>query len=211
MRTSVLIYEDNPDFREAIVQLLKSSENYVCVGAFSNCNNVVNEVKSLNPQVVLMDIEMNGMSGIEAVSLIRSFNKAVKIIILTVFDDNKNVINAICAGASGYLLKKYCFEKLFISIAEVLEGGAPMSANVAKMVIDHVAGGVFTSPEKFDLTAREKEILGDLVKGYSYKMIASSLHISFETVKTHIRNVYEKLHVHNQSEAVAKALKNRIV
>jgi DNA-binding NarL/FixJ family response regulator len=211
MKTTVVIYEDNRDFREALMQLINTSENFTCIGAFYHCNNVATDIKLLKPLVILMDIDMHGMDGIEAVQVIRTFNKEVKIIILTVFDDNKNVINAICAGASGYLLKKYCFEKLFSSIAEVLEGGAPMSANIARMVIDHVAASNFAAAEKFDLTAREKDILSGLVKGYSYKMIAASLHISFETVKSHIRNVYEKLHVHNQSEAVAKALKNRIV
>jgi len=211
MKTSVVIFEDNGDFREALVQLINTSGNFTCTGAFTNCNNVSADIKLLKPQVILMDIDMNGMTGIEAVRVIRTFDAGVKIIILTVFDDNKNVIDAICAGASGYLLKKYCFEKLFSSIAEVLDGGAPMSANIARMVIDHVAAGNFAAAEKFDLTAREKDILSGLVKGYSYKMIASSLHISFETVKSHIRNIYEKLHVHNQSEAVAKALKNRIV
>jgi DNA-binding NarL/FixJ family response regulator len=211
MKTSVVICEDNGDFRDALVQLLNASENFTCIGAFHNCLNVAQDIKELKPQVILMDIDMNGMTGIEGVKIIRSFDTEVKIIILTVFDDNKNVIDAICAGASGYLLKKYSFEKLFGSITEVLEGGAPMSANIARMVIDHVAAGNFSATEKFDLTAREKDILTGLVKGYSYKMIASSLHISFETVKSHIRNIYEKLHVHNQSEAVAKALKNRIV
>jgi DNA-binding NarL/FixJ family response regulator len=154
---------------------------------------------------------MPGRSGIEAVRLIRQVDKTVKIIMLTVFDDNQNVIAAICAGASGYLLKKYCFEKLFGSIAESLAGGAPLSANIARMVLDHVVQSSPSTLEKYDLTEREKEILNNLVKGFSYKMIAGSLNISFETVKSHIRNIYEKLHVHNQSEAVAKALKNKIV
>jgi DNA-binding NarL/FixJ family response regulator len=211
MKTGVVIYEDNGDFREALVQLINTSEHLTCIGAFYNCNNVAQDIKLLKPRVILMDIDMNGMTGIEAVNVVRGFDKEVKIIILTVFDDNRNVINAICAGASGYLLKKYSFEKLFSSIAEVLDGGAPMSANIARMVIDHVAGGSSSTAEKFDLTTREKEILNDLVKGLSYKMIAASLNISFETVKSHIRNIYEKLHVHNQSEAVAKAIKNRIV
>jgi DNA-binding NarL/FixJ family response regulator len=158
-----------------------------------------------------MDIDMPGRNGIEAVRLIRGVDKEVKIIMLTVFDDNKNVIAAICAGASGYLLKKYCFEKLFSAIAESLSGGAPLSANIARMVLDYLAQNNTGVTEKFNLTTREKEILNDLVKGLSYKMIAGALNISFETVKSHIRNIYEKLHVHNQSEAVAKALKNRIV
>ena len=211
MKTSVVICEDNNDFREALVHLINASEHYYCPGAFYNCNNIAEDVKRLTPQVILMDIDMNGMNGIEAVQVIRTFDRDVKIIMLTVFDDNKNVINAICAGASGYLLKKYCFEKLFSSIDEVMEGGAPMSANIARMVINHVASGNFIVTEKYDLTEREKELLSDLVKGYSYKMIASAHHISFETVKSHIRNIYEKLQVHNQSEAVAKAIKNRIV
>jgi len=194
------------------VQLINTSDDYSCSGAFNNCNNVIDDVKTLNPDVILMDIDMNGRSGIEAVRLIREFNSEVKIIILTVFDDNKNVIDAISAGASGYLLKKYSFDKLFTAIAEVLDGGAPMSSNIARMVLEHVASNSsFITTEKYELTAREKDILTALVKGYSYKMIASSLFISFETVKTHIRNIYEKLHVHSQSEAVAKALKNRIV
>ena len=211
MKSSLIIYDDNNDFREAIVQLINSSEHYTCSGAFYDCTDVVNNVTSLKPQIILMDIDMPERNGIEAVRLIREIDKEVKIIMLTVFDDNKNVMNAICAGASGYLLKKYTFEKLFEAIEEVLQGGAPMSSNVARMVLDHIASNTFMSTEEYHLTPREKEILTHLVKGYSYKMIAGTLKISFETVKTFIRKIYEKLQVHNQSEAVAKALKNRIV
>jgi len=211
MKTGIVIYEDNSDFREAVVQLINTSENYFCAGAFYKSNDVLKEVQSLKPQVILMDIDLPGRNGIEAVQLIRTFDKEVKIIMLTVFDDNKNVLSAICAGASGYLLKKYSFEKLFDAIEEVLHGGAPMSANIARMVLEHVASNDFVGTEEYHLTTREKEILTQLVKGYSYKMIAGALNISFETVKTFIRRIYEKLQVHNQSEAVAKALKNRIV
>ena len=211
MKTSIVIYEDNIDFREAIVQLINTSENYFCAGAFYKCNEVLQNIQSLKPQVILMDIDMPGRNGIEAVSLIRSVDKDVKIIMLTVFDDNKNVLSAICAGASGYLLKKNSFERLFNAIDEVLHGGAPMSANIARMVLEHVATNNFVSTQEYNLSPREKEILLCLVNGYSYKMIAASLNISYETVKTFIRRIYEKLQVHNQSEAVAKALKNRIV
>jgi len=211
MKTGILIYEDNTDLCEALVQLINTSDNYTCAGAFQNCTDVINDLYTLKPQVILMDIDMPGRNGIEAVQLIREVDKEVKIIMLTVFDDNQNVIAAICAGASGYLLKKYCFEKLFGAIAESLSGGAPLSANIARMVLDHLIQNTSGAIEKNDLTIREKEILNGLVKGFSYKMIAASLNISFETVKSHIRNIYEKLHVHNQSEAVAKALKNRIV
>jgi DNA-binding NarL/FixJ family response regulator len=211
MKTGILIYEDNIDLREALVQLINTSDSYTCVGAFQNCIEVLNDLQTLKPQVILMDIDMPVRNGIEAVELIRKVDTEVKIIMLTVFDDNQNVIAAICAGASGYLLKKYCFEKLFSSIAESLSGGAPLSGNIARMLLNHLAQNKPGATEKYDLTVREKEILNDLVKGLSYKMIAASLNISFETVKSHIRNIYEKLHVHNQSEAVAKALKNRIV
>ena len=211
MKTSILIYEDNADLCEALVQLINSSDDYTCIGSFNNCREVLSDIETLKPQVILMDIDMPGRNGIEAVQLIRGVDKDVKIIMLTVFDDNQNIIAAICAGASGYLLKKYCFEKLYGAIAETLAGGAPLSAKIARMVLDHVISNSSGSVEKYDLTTREKEILNSLVKGLSYKMIAASLNISFETVKSHIRNIYEKLHVHNQSEAVAKALKNRIV
>ena len=135
MKTGVVIYEDNTDLCEALVQLLNTSDNYSCAGAFPNCINVVKDIQSLKPQVILMDIDMPGRNGIEAVQLIRQFDAEVKIIMLTVFDDNKNVIAAICAGASGYLLKKHCFEKLFGAIAESLEGGAPLSENIERMLI----------------------------------------------------------------------------
>jgi DNA-binding NarL/FixJ family response regulator len=211
MKTSILIYEDNTDLCEALLHLINTSQNYTCVGAFDNCRKVITDILALNPRVILMDIDMPGRNGIEAVKLIREVNKDVKIIMLTVFDDNRNVIDAICAGASGYLLKKYCFEELFSAITEALNGGAPLSANVARMVLDYVIQNNVGTNEKYDLTARETEILNALVKGYSYKKISTTLNIGFETVKKHIRNIYEKLHVHNQSEAVAKALKNRIV
>jgi DNA-binding NarL/FixJ family response regulator len=211
MKTGVLIYEDNKDLREAVTQLINTSGRYTCVGAFDNCRKVLTDLEALNPDVILMDIDMPGRNGIEGVQLVRQVNKEVKIIILTVFDDNNTVFDAICVGASGYLLKKDCFEGLFNAIAEVLDGGAPLSPSIARMVLDHLAKTSSGQIEKYDLTPREKEILDGLVKGYSYSKISNSLNIGFETVKKHIRNIYEKLHVHNQTEAVAKAIKNRIV
>jgi DNA-binding NarL/FixJ family response regulator len=211
MRKNILVYEDKSDFREALVQLINSSEDYYCVDAARNCSQVIQQVNKYKPEVVLMDIDMPEINGIEGVRLIRSIDKQVKIIMLTVFEDNKNVINAICAGASGYLLKKHCLDKLFESIEEVLMGGAPMSANIARMALDFIAEGGPVGTDQYNLTIREKEILGLLVNGNSYKMIAATLFISNETVKSHIRNIYEKLQVHNQSEAVAKALKNRLL
>jgi DNA-binding NarL/FixJ family response regulator len=212
MKKRILIYEDNRDLCEALAQLINMSDKYTCSGAFNNCRGVLNDLKTLEPQVILMDIDMPGRNGIEAVTLIRQVDKEVKIIMLTVFDDNQNVMAAISAGASGYLLKKYCFEKLVGAIDEALNGGAPLTGTIARMVMDQLVNQSSTgASENFDLTKREKEILNGLVKGLSYKMIAGSLNISFETVKSHIRNIYEKLQVHNQSEAVAKSIKNRIV
>jgi len=211
MKTKILIYEDNRDLCEALAQLINTSAAYTCVGAFDNCRKVVTDILALNPQVILMDIDMPGRTGIEALQLVRQVNKDIKIIMLTVFDDNASVMDAICAGASGYLLKKNCFEELFDAIAESLNGGAPLSPTIARMVLDHMAQQSSGSLEKYALSEREKDILNGLVKGYSYKKIADSLNIGFETVKKHLRNIYEKLHVHNQTEAVAKAIKNRIV
>jgi len=211
MKTGILVYEDNNDFREALVQLINSTGNYECAGAYRHCNNIVLELSASKPRVILMDIDLPEMNGIEGVRLARAADSEIKIIMLTVFDDNKSVINAICAGASGYLLKKNCFNRLFESIEEVLQGGAPMSAGIARMVLEFVATSSPVSSENYNLTTRETTVLTHLVKGFSYKMIASSMDISIETVKTHIRNIYEKLQVHNQSEAVAKAIKNRII
>lgn len=210
-KMGILIYEDNNDFRDALHQLISTSDEFTCVGDFRNCLDIVQHVETLHPSVILMDIDMPGMTGIEGLRKVRLTDKDVKVIILTVFDDNKHVIEAILSGASGYLLKKNCLNRLFDAIDDVLKGGAPMSSAVARMVLDFVAQGSPQPVEEFGLTTREKEVLGLLVEGFSYKMIAGNMQVGIETIKTHIRNIYDKLHVHNQSEAVAKALKNRIV
>jgi DNA-binding NarL/FixJ family response regulator len=211
MPVKILVYEDNTDFRDALVQLINGGSAHTCVGAFYNCSHVTEQVRELQPDVILMDIEMPDSNGLEGLRQIRLIDQQVKIIMLTVFDDNRNVLDAICAGASGYILKIHAFSKLFQAIDEVLGGGAPMSANIAKMVLDFISSRVVPTEQDFNLTAREKDILRSLVKGNSFKMIASDLDISFETVKTHIRNIYGKLQVHTQTEAVAKAIRNRIV
>jgi DNA-binding NarL/FixJ family response regulator len=211
MPIKILIYEDNTDFREALIQLVNTGSDHVCVGAFHNCSQVLPQLQQLMPDIILMDIEMPDSNGLEGLQRIRSVDPEVKVIMLTVFDDNKNVLDAICKGASGYILKKHAFKKLFSSIDEVLEGGAPLSANIAKMILGHIHKAGTPAEPDFDLTVREKEILNLLVKGNSFKIIAAQLFVSLETVKTHIKNIYLKLQVHTQTEAVAKAVRNRIV
>lgn len=212
MPVRLLIYEDNEGMREGLSQILAYSGAYELAGVFAHCTNAVAEVQAFKPDVILMDIEMPDINGIEGIRQIRQHNNTVKIIVLTVFEDNKNVFDAICAGANGYLLKKSVPQKIFDAIQDVLQGGSPMSASIASKVLQMLAD---TKPQpgkdEYSLTPREKEILQSLVKGNSYKMIASEMAISQDTVKTHLKRIYEKLQVHSQTEAVVKALKERLV
>ncbi|MGE0588001.1 MAG: response regulator [Cyclobacteriaceae bacterium] len=210
MKFSVLIYEDNAHLRESLSAMISGNENLLLAGSSENVLNAEEEVKSLKPDFILMDIDMPGMTGIEAVRNIRKFNSEVSIIMLTVFDDNAHVFEALRAGASGYLLKKHIYTKLFEAFQEVQEGGAPMSPSIARMVL----GSMQQKNENenpYQLTAREKDILKSLSKGNSYKMIAAEFSISIDTVRTHIKKIYEKLHVHSQTEAVSKAINERLV
>ncbi len=210
MPIRILIYEDNAQLRESITALISLSEDFQLTGSFGNVLKVEEQVKELEPEVILMDIDLPGMNGIEAVKKIRTFDTNVAIIMLTVFDDNQHVVDAICAGASGYLLKMHIPEKLLDSVKEVNAGGAPMSPGIARMVIHKLQ----QLPEKvkdYQLTPREKEILQSLSQGNSYKLIASQYTISIDTVRTHIKHIYEKLQVRSQTEAVSKAINEKLV
>jgi DNA-binding NarL/FixJ family response regulator len=211
MTVSVFIYEDNDDLRESIVTLLQSTEEFKVTGSFSNSVEVANQVSSLHPDIILMDIDMPAMTGIEAVRKIRSFNADTPILMLTVFDDNRHVYDAICAGASGYLLKRHIAEKLHPAIHELLAGGAPMSPSIARMVIQAMQSSSKPAVNLYQLTSREKEILSSLAKGNSYKLIAAEFQISLDTVRTHIKHIYDKLQVHSQTEAVSKAIHEKLV
>jgi len=205
MPTGVLIYEDNHSLRESIAQLLTYSQGYVVLGSFPHVLQVETQVKQLQPEVILMDIDMpGGINGIEAVKRVRAFDKKTPIIMLTVFDDQANVLEAIFAGASGYLLKKHLSDRLLEAMQEVLTGGAPMSPNVARMVIASMHKYAPATETPYQLTAREQEILTALSRGTGYKAIAAQYYISLDTVRTHIKNIYQKMQVHSQLEAVAK-------
>jgi len=211
MQTGIVVYEDNDNLRESLCNLIMFSKDLLLLGNYARVDEVSTQVKELQPDVILMDIDMPGMNGIDAVRLIRSFNQQVQIIMLTVFDDNRHVLDAICAGASGYLLKKYISDHLTEAITQVLHGEAPMSPGIARMVIQSMQQNVKPAENNYNLTQREKEILANLSKGNSYKLIASDLTISIDTVRTHIKNIYEKLQVHTQTEAVSKAVNERLV
>jgi DNA-binding NarL/FixJ family response regulator len=211
MAIDIVIYEDNTSLRESLANLLTLTEEYRVIGAFPDCKQVKEQVSELQPAVILMDIDMPEINGITAVRQIRSFNQQVQIIMLTVFDDNNHVYDALCAGANGYLLKKYVSDKLIHSIQEVLHGGAPMSPSIARMVINNMQQAANPPGNDYQLTNREKEILQSLSKGNSFKLIASDLGISLDTVRTHIKRIYDKLHVRSQIEAVSKAINEKLV
>jgi DNA-binding NarL/FixJ family response regulator len=212
MPVRIIIYEDNTHLRESLISLLSLTGDYAVLSSFPDCSHVTDQVKTYKPDVVLMDIDMPGINGIEAVRKIREFDRKVQIIMLTVFDDNMHVFEAMYAGANGYLLKKYVSDKLTNAIQEVLDGGAPMSPSIARMVISNMQQPVQPIPDNnYQLTGREKETLQLLSKGNSFKMIAAELNISIDTVRTHIKRIYDKLHVRSQIEAVSKALNEKIV
>ena len=205
MATKILVFDDNRGRREALQLLIESSGDLEFVGARENCNNVEADILQLKPDVVLMDIDMPGTNGIEGLKRIRTQAPEVFIIMQTVFEDDEKIFTAIHAGAHGYFLKKTKPDKLIEGIRDVLEGGAPMTSSVARKVLQ-----MFTQQasdkrvNQFDLTDRELEILSMLGKGMSYKMIADAGCISFHTVNSHLKKIYEKLHVHSATEAVSK-------
>ena len=207
----VLIYDDVDQLRESLLMMLDETEGFQVVGAYNNCVGVLDHIKLTKPDIILMDIDMPEMNGIDGVKKIRLENTEVKILMLTVFEDNRNVFEAIKAGANGYLLKKNSFEKLIGYIKEAHNGGAPMSASIATQVLQMFSQFSLPSNVAYNLSDREKQVLQLLVDGNSYKMVAAEMKISIDTVRSHIRNIYEKLHVNSKSEAVAKAIKSRIV
>lgn len=212
MEIKVAIFEDNKSLRESLKRLVDAESDMFCTGAFADANKLIRSMQLAAPDVVLMDINMPGISGIEAVQIIKEKFPEVQILMQTVFEENDKIFAAICAGASGYMLKKTTPLKMIEAIRETYLGGAPMTASVAAKVIQMFR---LQSPEikkEFvDLSEREKEILALLVKGKSYKTVASECFISIDTVGTHVRHIYEKLHVHSKTEAVAKAIYQKLV
>lgn len=208
----VAIFEDNRSLLDGLAAMIGGTTGFECAGAFPNCNNLFKNISQAKPDVVLMDIELPGINGIEAVGMIKEEFPAIKILMQTIFDDDEKIFNSICAGAEGYILKHTSPAEMMEAIKEIYDGGSPMTPSIANRVLKMVK--VRPEPgakESFDLSAREKEILTCLVKGMSYKMVADACFISIETVNVHIKNIYKKLHVHSKSEAVAKAIRGRIV
>ncbi len=208
MDIRVTIFEDKTILRESLYQLINGAEGLTCAAAFANCDDIVFNVKKTGPHVVLMDIQMPGLNGIEGVKIIKENFPDIKVIMQTVVEDDDKIFASICNGASGYLLKNTTPARLLQSIIEVYEGGAPMTPAIAQKVLEKFRKqSPISSKELNNLSDREKEILECLVEGMSYKMIAASCKISIDTVRFHIRNIYDKLHVHSKSAAVAKAIR----
>ena len=208
----VTIFEDNKSLRFGLYQLINGSEGFTCAGAFEDCLNLLRDIEDTKPNVVLMDIQMPGINGIEGVTLLREKYPDLKILMQTIFEDTEKIFQSILAGASGYILKTTSPSRFLEYIKETYEGGAPMSPSVATKVLKIVASqSPHPKTDSFNLSKREKEVLSCLVKGMSYKLIANACFISIDTVRGHIRNIYEKLHVHSKGEAVATAIKSNIV
>jgi DNA-binding NarL/FixJ family response regulator len=215
MALRIAIFDDNKNIRESINMLLRTVPDYEVVGSFSHVLDCVDDVRECNPDVVLMDIEMPGMTGIEAVKSLTKEFPQIQVLMQTVFEDDERVFDSICAGASGYILKNQLNVKLIDAIREVQFGGSPMSPTIARKVLgklqaipQHILPS--TAPD-YQLSPREKEVLACIVNGLAYKMIADQLSISYETVRSHVKKIYEKLHVASLTEVVAKAINQKIV
>ncbi len=206
MVTKVLIIEDNEMVKDGFALLINSMEGYEVSGKFESCEAAIKAIQQDKPKVVLMDIDLPGMNGIEGTKKIKKMYPDVDIIVITVHEDSELVFEALCAGANGYITKNSDYSRLLDAINEVRSGGAPMSSNIARMVVESFQKNI-NSP----LTARETEVLELLAKGKSYTVIADELFIHKETVKSHIKNIYFKLQVNSKAEAIEKALKNKLI
>lgn len=215
MALRVVIFDDNKNILDSVSLLLQTAPEFELAGAFTHAQHCVEAVRKTHPDIVLMDIEMPGVSGIEATILLKKEFPHVQVLMQTVFEDDEQVFDSICAGASGYILKNNLNTKLIGALQELQFGGSPMSPTIARKVLSKMQQiPQHIKKEKiadYQLTPREKEVLHCIVEGLSHKMIAARLEISYETVRSHVKKIYEKLHVASLTEAVAKAINQRIV
>lgn len=210
MSTRIVIFEDNQRLRQSLRILLDGMDGYIVAGDYENCTAAASIVNEHQPDVVIMDIDMPGVDGIEGLQIIKEQRPQTYIIMHTVLEDEEKLFQCLCSGANGYILKNTSFVNLLEAIDNVLHGGAPLSPSIAKKVLQSFQP-VPATRLQYNLTEREKEVLKYLVKGYSYKMIAATCYISVDTVRGHIRNIYTKLHVNCGREAVVIALRDKIV
>ncbi len=206
MPIDVSIVEDSAGIRESLATLINGASKLRCISSYPNAEEALKDIPLKKPDVVLMDINLPRMSGIECVQKLKVLLPKLQILMLTVFEDEDQLIKSFLAGATGYLLKRTKPAKLLEAIEEVHRGDSPMSGKIARIVVQHFNNKGAASPQTVGLSKREQEILDLLVKGYRYKEISDALGISFDTVRSHLRNIYEKLHVSSRTEAVVKYL-----
>ena len=206
----VIIFDDNDSLRDSVTMLLQDTADFTLVGSYAHCVDVTDNIRDTRPDVVIMDIDMPGMNGIEAVKVIHKNFPTVQILMLTVFDDDEKVFAAIRAGAGGYILKNAEPKNLLHAISEVYNGGSPMTPGIARKVLHEFQNLLPEEKKDYHLSPREREVLGLLVEGHTYKMIASTLNITYDTVRAHMKKIYEKLHVASMTEAVAKAINQKL-
>jgi len=210
---NVVIVEDNKIIREGLSVMLNGTEGFKCTNSYPNCEVFLKDIESLDADVVLMDIGLPGMNGIEGVKKAKQINPDINILMLTVYEESEIVYDALCAGAYGYLVKKTPPSILIEAIKEVYDGGSPMSSRIARQVITSFQNSKVghAVDSQYNLSIREREVLHHLAEGSNYQEIANELFISVDTVRHHIRNIYKKLQVHSQSEAVAKAIRKKLI
>jgi DNA-binding NarL/FixJ family response regulator len=206
MMSRIVIIEDNDQIREAFTLLLNLRDDFTVVNGYSNCEDAIKNIEDDAPNIVLMDIDLPGMSGIEGTKIIKKKIPTANIIIITVFENGKTVFEALCAGATGYLTKNSDRDRLMSAIDEVIKGGAPMSSKIARLVVQS-----FQKNMNSPLTSRETEILSQIAEGKSYTNIADAIFISKETVKYHIKNIYIKLQVNNKADAIKRANEDKLI
>jgi len=206
LTNKITIVEDNEVVRDGFALLIDSVSEYQVVSTYDNCEDALKNLKNDHPNIILMDLELPGMHGVEGIRQIKKRNANVSIIVITVHANSELVFEALCAGASGYITKNAGHSKLLDAIAEVQRGGAPMSSQIARMVVQS-----FQKNTDSPLTSRETEVLELLAKGKSYTVIADELFVHKETIKSHIKNIYTKLQVNSKADAIEKALRDRLI
>ncbi|HNR18991.1 MAG TPA: response regulator transcription factor [Bacteroidia bacterium] len=209
----VICFDDNKNIRDSVSMLLSTTGNIKMIAGFDSCKNLLQDIEREKPDVIIMDIDMPEINGVQAVEILRKQYPTLPVMMLTGFEDDEKVFSSLCAGANGYILKNTKMDSLINQIQEVYEGGAPMTPLIARKVLNQFAKmqPQKTPDENYNLSNREKDVLHLLVQGKSYKMIADELHISYETVHSHIRKIYQKLQVNSVGEAVSKTISKNIL